>query len=148
MKQKGLCFRGEERYVSGHHCNIRQLYTLTIVNEDNEELEVPGEVELIEQMEGENLMTPQLSLHALTDTYGCQTTRLKGSKGIMTLFLLIDSGSSHNFLDSGKAKQSGCVMESIPALKLTAANGNEFVCNKVCRQFQWCMQAYQFQQTF
>lgn len=34
------------------------------------------------------------------------------------------------------------------ALKVSAANGNEMVYTKVCIQFHWCMQGYQFQEDF
>lgn len=54
--------------------------------------------------------------------------REKDSKGTRNLFLLVDSRSSHNFLDKKVANQLGCEMEAILALKVAAAHGNEIVC--------------------
>ena len=43
--------------------------------------------------------------------------RIRGFKGTKALFLLIDSGSTHNFLDSKMAKRMCCILEPIPALR-------------------------------
>ena len=81
-------------------------------------------------------MVPQSSLHAVIGTYSYQTMGIRGSKGTRALFFLIDFGNTHTFLDNKLAKQLGCVLEPIYALK------------DVCRHFQWGMQGYQFQAVF
>lgn len=121
---------------------------LTIVTEELEGFELDGELEVEEVTEGEDIVTPQLFVHALGSTCSHQTMRVRESKGTRTLFLLIDSGSSHNFLDKKISKQLGCEKENIPTLNVAAANGNQFVCNEVCRKFQWGMQGYQFEADF
>lgn len=60
--------------------------------------------------------------------------RIKGNKGTRTLFLLIDSTSSHNFLDSRMAKQLDSVLETIPSLKISAINGNDLVCKVIYKK--------------
>ena len=117
---------------------------LTIEGEENEETKLLGIVEMEEQQGMENLETSQLSLHALVGTYSYQTMRIRGNKGTKTLFLIIDTESSHKFLGNRLAKQFGCVLESISTLKVTAANGNELYCREVCKQFLWGLQGHQF----
>lgn len=123
-RHKGLCFWCDERYVFRHRCNRRQLNMLTIVTEELEGFELDGELEVEEVTEGEDIVTPQLFVHALGSTCSHQTMRVRESKGTRTLFLLIDSGSSHNFLDKKISKQLGCEKENIPTLNVAAANGN------------------------
>ena len=110
---KNLCFWCDEKFSPGHRCKNRQLYMLT-VQDEGEGLE--------EEMEDEGLMedsgqaiedNPQLSLHALEGTYNFQTMRLKGTVGRKRICILIDSGSTHNFLDAKMVGRLGCIMEDI-----------------------------------
>lgn len=105
-------------------------------------------MEIVKQGDDGEQLIPQLSVHVLTGAYNHQTMRVKGSKGTRTLFLLMASGSSHNFLDKKIAKQLGCQLETIPDLKVAAANGNEIVCEAICMKFQWGVHGYQFQADF
>lgn len=73
---------------------------------------------------------------------------MKGSCGTRTLFVLIDSGNSHNFINSKIAKHLGCVLEPILDVKVTAINGNMLFYYEMCKQFQWGMQGFQFQEDF
>lgn len=81
----------------------------------------------------EDSVLPQLSLQALTRICSFQTMRIEGTKGTRNLLLLINSGSSHNFLGCILAKQFGCVLETIHSLKIIVANDNELVCKVVCK---------------
>ena len=78
---------------------------------------------------------PQLSIHALESTYNYQTMRVKGSVGRKSLCILIDSGSTHNFIDMRVTTKLGCVLEPIDELNVIAANGNELRCREVCKAF-------------
>ena len=89
--------------------------------------------------------SPQLSLHALEGTYNFQTMRVRGSVGRKSLCILIDSGSTHNFIDVRVTTKLGCVLEPIEELKVIAANGNELKCRDVCKSFSWTMQGHTFQ---
>lgn len=92
--------------------------------------------------------TPQLFVNTLTGIRSFQIMRIKGSCGIRTLFLLIDSGSSHNFIDNKIAKKLGCILELVSTVRVVATNGNELIFQEVCKQFQWGMQGHSFQADF
>lgn len=141
---KGLCFRCNENFFPGHKCNKKQMYMITLEIDDYEEIEVVEEL----QNEKRTLFDPQLSIHALTCMDSCQTMRIRGCYVTKMLFLLIDLGSSHNFLDKGMTKSLGCTLEPIPAVKVAVANGNEIIYTKVCKAFQWKMQGNLFSADF
>ena len=86
----------------------------------------------------------QLSLHALEGTYSYQAMRLRGSVGKKVLCILIDSGSTHNFIDARMGIRLGCVMEKIGELKVATADGNELKCKEVYKGFSWTMQGQIF----
>ena len=132
-RQKGICLWCEEKFVSGHKCKKKQFNMLTVVDEDGlmeEDIEEDGGI-----LPVNDSVAPQLSLHAINDTCGFQTMRIRGHGGARTLFLLLDSGSTHNFMDNKVVKQLGCILKAIPELKITVANGNDLLCNEVCRSF-------------
>ena len=55
--------------------------------------------------------------------------------GKRVLCILIDSGSTQNFIDAKMAIKFRCVMESINELKVLTTNGNELKCKEMCRSF-------------
>ena len=68
---------------------------------------------------------PTISLHAingLTES-SQQTMRIVGRYKRKPIHLLIDSGSTHNFLDLNIARGLGCNLQAIPSVSITVANG-------------------------
>ena len=82
---------------------------------------------------------PQISIHALSGSQSFQTIRVTGLYGRTPLHILLDSGSTHNFLDITLAKRLGCRMEEIPAQSITVADGYNLQCLYVCKGFKWKM---------
>nr|GEU44266.1 UDP-glycosyltransferase 71E1 [Tanacetum cinerariifolium] len=86
-----------------------------------------------EEVTGEVIeFTPQISLNALNGMESFQTLRVTGHVGKQDLHILIDTRSTHNFLDVNKAKQLGCHFSNtfplkmdIPALNMVSANLTE-----------------------
>jgi hypothetical protein len=57
---------------------------------------------------------------------------------------MIDSGSTHNFINTQVAKRLSCTLISIQPLAVEAANGGQMTCTHVCKNFLWKMQGVQF----
>ncbi|XP_071737634.1 uncharacterized protein [Rutidosis leptorrhynchoides] len=120
---KGLCFYCDQKYMPGHKCP--QLYSLEILSEDDYEQindldddDCQGEVIEFSHV-------PQVSLNALTGNNAYQTMRVFGHANKQSVHILIDSGSTHNFLDLTTAKKLGCLLKNtnpmqvvIPVLKI------------------------------
>ena len=143
---KNQCFWCDERFTPGHKCKNRQLYMITVQDDEDDGVEMGYGTEVSDV--GQKMLeeaNPQLSLHALEGTYNYQTMRLRGSVGRKGLCILIDSGSTHNFIDERMASKLGCVMESIDELRVSAANGNKLSCKETCKRFLWTMQGQNFE---
>lgn len=65
--------------------------------------------------------------------------RVVGVVNNKPLHILIDSGSTHNFVDLSLAQKIGCTIESIPDQAITVSDGNQIVCNHRCVEFVWTM---------
>lgn len=60
------------------------------------------------------------------------------------LQILIDSGSTHNFLDLDAAKRLGCKLEPIKPMSVTACGGSEIASLYICKGFTWNLQQCTF----
>ncbi|GKA46856.1 putative reverse transcriptase domain-containing protein [Tanacetum coccineum] len=85
-KAKNLCFYCDQRYVPSYKCT------------GQDETSQPNQI----LAEG-----PQISLHALNGIQGNQTLRVVGMVGKIPVHILIDTGSTHNFIDVNVATKSG-----------------------------------------
>lgn len=65
---------------------------------------------------------------------------MKGHFERRELYILIDSGSAHNFLNKDTGHRLGCQHTPITIVKVAAANGSSLVCESQCKNFQWLMQ--------
>lgn len=99
---KGLCYYFDQKYDRDHKCNFRgtQIFTVevsSIVQKDgtsNEEVDL----ETSEEMEP-FIVEPKILVNALTGNQDIQTMRVVGRINNTRIHILIDSGSTHNFLD-------------------------------------------------
>ena len=100
---KRLCYFCDQSYEREHKCSNKktQLFLVEIPREANEEdegckaLEGDGEPIGFEMLNTE----PCLSLQAIIGVQGYQIMRITGHHGKKPIQILIDSGSTNNFLD-------------------------------------------------
>ena len=59
-------------------------------------------------------------------------------------FKLIDSGSTHNFMDVRLAQRMGCKMEPVKLQSVSVADGSELRCDYICKKFNWRLQGNDF----
>jgi len=62
--------------------------------------------------------------------------RVTGLHGKNPLHILLNSGSTHNFLDISMAKKLGCIIEKTPVQLVAVADGNRLQCLHICRGFK------------
>lgn len=70
--------------------------------------------------------------------------RVRGSVKGKIVHILIDTGSTHNFLDLDAAKRLGCPLKVIPAVSVAVANGSKISSSRVSGTFSWKMQGVEF----
>ncbi|XP_021766248.1 uncharacterized protein LOC110730736 [Chenopodium quinoa] len=107
---------------------------------------VPADVRVVEleEQDMEEHTDPRISLCALSWGHSFHTMRVKAMVGNIPLHTLIDSGSTHNFLDIHIAEILGCKTETIEGQPVMMADGNRLVCQSVCRQFSWTMGKHEY----
>ncbi|GJV46329.1 putative nucleotidyltransferase, ribonuclease H [Tanacetum coccineum] len=134
-RAKGECFWCIKKFVPCHKCPRNQLFIIEVEDED-EAYE--------ENKEDEEDKLPQISIHALTGLPSYSAMRIKGAMGNRQLHILVDSGSTHNFIDVKLKRKLQCTVKDIPSLNVSVAGGKQLQCNQICHDFQWTMQGHWF----
>lgn len=111
------------------------------------------EVPIGEEMEEEGLERDQqnyeeelqISLNALTGSISYRTMRVKGNVKKKLINILIDSGSTHNFLSPEVIKRVNISTEITDSLPVSVADGTKLISTATYRNFSWEMQGTIFQ---
>lgn len=74
----------------------------------------------------------QLSLHALSGHLAPKTLRLKGFINNHPISILIDKGSTHNFLHNRVVLNLGLKPTEMTPFRVNVGNGEEIHCNQLC----------------
>ena len=85
-----------------------------------------------------------LSLNALVENDTYNTIRIKGNCQGRDLIILIDSGSTHSFIDEATIIELNVSKNKTTLLAVTVANGNVMLCEMQSPGFTWFMQGHEF----
>nr|GEW12699.1 hypothetical protein [Tanacetum cinerariifolium] len=110
---------------------ISQMFSLEVVVDNDEEDIVWEPTNEDDDCELSNVLNvvqeensvPRISLNALTSRIIFQSIGVSGYVGKHEIHILINSGSTHNFLDANIGKRVGCQLKSTYPLQFTMANG-------------------------
>jgi excinuclease UvrABC ATPase subunit len=125
IKAKGLCFNCDSKYSKGHKCGEKKLFYIDCEEEEEEkeeekEEEEPSQDENVEAISSEEL-TPTISCNALAGISTPQTLKIEGYIKKKKVIVLIDSGSTHNFIHYKLAKALNCFVYLVPEFQVMIA---------------------------
>jgi len=87
---------------------------------------------------------PEISLNAITGTPSPKTMRIVGFLRLHQVIILIDSGSTHNFVDAKLAATLGIQPQPQEGIRVQVANGQEVVSPGRSREVEIKMQGSVF----
>jgi len=124
-RRKGLCYTCDAKWTRGHVCAAPKLFILEAVEGAKGELvknpdqleEDPGEFFLEEFLE--------ISLNAITGSPSPKIMRVVGLLKFHQVVIIIDSGSTHNFVDTKLATTLGIRPVKQDGIMVQIANGQE-----------------------
>ncbi|KAL2505089.1 Uncharacterized protein Adt_20710 [Abeliophyllum distichum] len=96
-----------------------------------------------EEQESEEVM--EISINALDDKMRHKTIRVPGLIKWKKISILIDSGSTHSFVDEGLISQLKYNTNQSKSLTVTVANGEKLQSNAICRPLVWRMRGLEYQ---
>ncbi|XP_061978682.1 uncharacterized protein LOC133699462 [Populus nigra] len=116
---KGLCFWCDDKFIPGHRCRNKWLYSLSITEEEEDftTKEPTGDEFQIREL------SPHISLDALEDTMRLNTMKATGRLDRMTVSIMIDSRSTHNFRNAEMTLKLQLQLTAIKPMTVQIANG-------------------------
>lgn len=143
-RAQGLCFKCGDKYTPGHVCSKQETPQLKAMELQEEAIVLTDE--LLDAVTGLELSedSANLSLHALAGTSHTNIVQLRALSSNQVLIVLVDSGSSHSFINSALCHRLHLLSEPIPPTSVRVANGEVLVCDAKISQFDWWVQGHQF----
>jgi hypothetical protein len=134
---KGLCYNCDEKYFPGHKCKEQNLFMA--ISEDIQEEDVDNppmpespEISEINPPSDPPEVEPIISLNALTGFSAPQTLKLIGYIKHQKVIILVDSGSTHNFIHRRIAQETHCYIHAVNNFQIMIANGGSMKCGGCC----------------
>jgi hypothetical protein len=110
-----LYFNCDEKFALGHKC--KRLFLIDRCYEEEEESSDEEQLAAIEEE------IPEISLHAMGGTPNPQTM----------VAVLVDSGSTHNFLNEDVAEELGLLPTEATKFEVAVANGEKLSSKGMCK---------------
>lgn len=132
---KGLCFDCDESYIQENKCKGRLF-----------RMDVEGDclVEIMDQRDeadlNESVTTTEISFHAFAGTFNPRTIRMTGWLQGRPLLILINSGSTHNFIQESVMSRLGFEVQTLTEFRVFIGSGEYLVSKEVCRQMSITIQ--------
>jgi hypothetical protein len=139
-KEKGLCFNCNNKYSKGHKCGEKKLFYIDCEEKEEKEQE-PSQDENREAILSEEL-TPTISCNELDGIRTPQTLKIEGYIKNKKVIVLIDFGSTHNFIHYKLAKALNCFVYPAPEFHVMIADGGTINCSGKCNKINLTMGEY------
>ena len=138
-RKKGLCYYCDEKWQPKHRCKGLKLFMIDEVQEVNQgesvEVDVTADIQL-DQVD--------ITLYALLGSPSLSTMRVLGQIRGHWVVVLLDTGSSHNFLDDVLVKTLKLAVDSTRILEVKVANGDLIRIKGECKDLLLKMQGNDF----
>lgn len=141
-REKGLCFHCDDAYHPGKECKAR-LYAIIGEEETVKEEDMTNIMKEMETVLHTEDIPGEISLNAMVGHQTPNTVRLQGIKK-QKIGILVDSGSTHSFIDTESVKKLKLVAEVIPPLVVIMVDGNKVLVNTSCKSLQYLIQGHTF----
>ncbi|XP_077242603.1 uncharacterized protein LOC143883132 [Tasmannia lanceolata] len=130
---------------TGHDCRTR-LYHLEAIDEDPDCIMEDDNDEILEDTSTENLgdKPAEISFHALVGQQNPSTIRLTRVSTNHSLHVLIDNGSTHNFVKDQVAKIMKWPIVPTTPFRVLIGNGESLLCTKKCLDVKLHLQTHEF----
>ena len=127
FRKKGLCFKCDEKFLPGQKCSVRKLMMIEIDYPADE-----GEI-LFEPKEKKEEIGAEISMHAMEGNVSSQTVRLMGYNHNKHVSILLDTGSTYNFVDPKIVQRTGLNLTPELYFKVTVVGDDKLHSVERCK---------------
>lgn len=139
---RGAFYNCDQRWSPSHRC--RSQFLCLLGTDDAEDESLPPLEEDPEDIPDDSPPGDMSCLHSLSAMGKPQSLRFQGRCATHTFPLLIDSGSTHNFIKPSLAETLKLHTESIPPFRVYIGNGDYLTCRHKCPSAPLQLQGHSF----
>jgi hypothetical protein len=134
---KGLCYNYDDKYFQGHKCKEQNIFMAISKDISKEDVETPLVSKSLETTDITPPSNPPkvesvISLNALTSFSTPQTLKLISYIKNQKVIILVDSGSSHNFIHRRISQETHSYIHAVNNFQILIANGGSMKCGGHC----------------
>lgn len=96
-REKELCFNCDEKFIRDHHCSSK-LFLLIADDDEVSQEEISLDDAFLVAKEHDDQSPAQISFHAISGHVDLETLWLVGFVSDKKVLILVDRGSTHNFI--------------------------------------------------
>lgn len=126
---EGLCFQCGGKSHARRDCPNKELMVLVVQEGDADEKEEAEEDEKVEEETTEFAECAALSAKSAMGISSPRTIKLRGSVQDIQAVVLIESGATHNFIDSCLMRELGLVAEETQSFGVITGSGRPVRCD-------------------
>jgi hypothetical protein len=140
---KGLCYNFDDKYFLGHKCKEHNIFMAISEDISEEDVESPLVSESTEPTDisppsDPTKVEPVIYLNSLTGFSAPQTLKLIGYIKHRKFIIIVDSGSTHNFIHHRISQETNCYIRVVNNFQIMIANGGSMKCGGHCENV--CLQ--------
>jgi hypothetical protein len=144
---KGHCYNCDEKYFPSHKCKEQNIFMAISKDILKEDVETP----LVFESPKSTSITPPsdppeveqiISLNSLNVFFAPQTLKLISYIKHRKVIILVDSGSTHNFIHHHIAQETHCYIHAINNFRIMITNGGSMKCGGHCESMHLQMGDY------
>ncbi|XP_039126949.1 uncharacterized protein LOC120263108 [Dioscorea cayenensis subsp. rotundata] len=140
-REHGLCFNCDSKFIKGHRCAPSQFLCLMTEDSDEPVSETEKQDHPILATEpeppdavAEEATNPCISFHALNGLTIPSTLKITGKIHGKDVVVLIDGGSTNNFIQTRWAHHLNLPIQQSSHLRVTVGNGEVLTCGGECQR--------------
>nr|KYP47145.1 hypothetical protein KK1_031245 [Cajanus cajan] len=148
-REKGLCYNCDDKFSPGHKCKARFFLLVSVDDEDEDSRVESPRLETVPSLlhlEGANLgqSEAQISFNALAGLPAPEALRIVGHISNQPTTILVDGGSTHNFIQARVARFLNLDAKATNTLRVMVGNGSEIECHSICPGVELKIQGHKF----
>jgi Retroviral aspartyl protease len=140
----GLCFKCGEKYYPGHQCRVK---VQILLGQEDTLLEEACDQQVIHQSDTDQdapIEEAIVSMHVTHPSPSMQSMRFRGKVGTHCIYALLDSGSTHSFIDPSVLQGQNFQISVTKPLVVMVANGERMVTDTHCSSLTFSLQGHEF----
>lgn len=141
----GACWKCGDRNFPGHQ--LKKLMALALEGKEIEEAKPEDRYQVGEDQETQGIVDDeqlQLSINALDGGLADTAIKLRGTLNKKSILILIDSGSTHSFIDVKVAREPRVPLVAIRPIPVAVDDERKLTVTQKCIDCGWTMQGNQF----